>query len=93
MNYVLIIHEVEDYTAWKKIFDTAAAIRKEAGEIAYQVLKYENEPNKIVHFSRWASSADAKLFFESPKLVQIRIDAGVKAPEFIYLDLLEADIL
>jgi quinol monooxygenase YgiN len=93
MNYVLIIHKVEDYTAWKKIFDTAATIRKEAGEIAYQVLKYENEPNKIVHFSRWTSSADAKLFFESPKLVQIRIDAGVKAPEFIYLDQLEADIL
>ena len=26
MEYVLIIHEVEDYTVWKKIFDDAAII-------------------------------------------------------------------
>jgi quinol monooxygenase YgiN len=93
MQHVLIIHEVEDYPAWKKIFDNAAGIRKEAGERSYQVLKYENEPNKIVHFSVWTSISDAKAFFESPKLVQIRKDAGVKAPDFIYLDELEAGIL
>ena len=32
MRYVLIIHEVADYGSWKKIFDQAADIRKEAGE-------------------------------------------------------------
>ncbi len=93
MKYVLIIHEVEDYYAWKKIFDNASAIRKEAGEISYQVLKYENEPNKIVHFSVWSSLEDAKNFFQSPKLVKIRTDAGVKSPDFIYLEQLETGIL
>lgn len=90
MQHVLIIHEVADYPAWKTIFDGAAGIRKEAGERSYQVLKYENDPNKIVHFSTWTSIADAKAFFESPRLVQIRLEAGVKAPDFIYLDLLES---
>ena len=33
MDYVLIIHAVKDYAAWKQIFDDAATIRKEAGEI------------------------------------------------------------
>lgn len=33
MDYVLIIHAVKDYSAWKKIFDDAATIRKEAGEL------------------------------------------------------------
>jgi quinol monooxygenase YgiN len=93
MPHVLIIHEVENYTAWKKVFDKAAGIRKEAGEISYQVLKYENAPNKIVHFSIWTSHEAAKRFFESPKLVQIRAEAGVKAPDFIYLDELEFGIL
>lgn len=93
MNHVLIIHEVENYQAWKKIFDDASAIRKEAGEISYQVLKFENEPTKIVHFSVWSSIASAKAFFESPKLVQIRKEAGVKSPEFIYLEELETGIL
>ena len=90
MQYVLIIHEVADYAAWKRVFDNAAQIRKEAGERSYQVLRYEHEPRKIVHFSAWVSIAAAKAFFESPYLAQIRKDAGVHAPEFIYLDELEA---
>lgn len=93
MKYVLIIHEVEDYIAWKKIFDNASTIRKEAGEISYQILKYENEPNKIVHFSVWSSLEKAKDFFQSPKLIKIRADAGVKLPDFIYLEQLETGIL
>jgi quinol monooxygenase YgiN len=93
MPHVLIIHEVVDYPAWKKVFDGAAGIRQEAGERSYQVLKYQSDPNKIVHFSVWTSIDDAKRFFESPKLVRIRAEAGVKAPEFIYLEQLEAGTL
>lgn len=93
MEYVLIIHKVEDYTAWKKIFDEAATIRKNAGEISYQVLKYPDEPNRIVHFSNWSSIDNAKAFFESPELVKIRKEAGVKAPEFIYLEQIENGVL
>ena len=93
MQHVLIIHEVANYEAWKKVFDQAAGIRKQAGERTYQVLKHENDSNKIVHFSVWTSIADAKAFFESPRLVQIRKEAGVKAPEFIYLEELEAGAL
>lgn len=93
MQYVLIIHEVADYPAWKKVFDGAAEIRRESGERSYQVLKYQGSPNKIVHFSAWTSIDDARRFFESPKLVQIRAEAGVKSPDFIYLEQLEAGTL
>ena len=93
MPHVLILHEVADYPAWKRVFDAAAGIRKEAGERSYQLLKYEAEPNRIVHFSAWTSLDAARAFFESPRLVQLRKDAGVKAPEFIYLDQLETGIL
>lgn len=93
MQHVLIIHEVADYPAWKQVFDQAADIRRQAGERSYQVLKYENDANRIVHFSEWTSSADARAFFESPRLVEIRAQAGVQAPEFIYLDMLESGVL
>ncbi|MBL9168344.1 MAG: antibiotic biosynthesis monooxygenase [Verrucomicrobiales bacterium] len=93
MQCVLIIHEVADYPAWKKVFDSAATIRREAGERSYQVLKYQNDPNRIVHFSVWTSIEDARRFFESPRLVKIRAEAGVKAPEFIYLEQIEAGVL
>ena len=89
MNHVLIIHAVKDYIAWKQVFDNAAAIRKAAGEQSYTVLRDDNDPNKIIHFSRWDSIANAKAFFESPRLVEIRRVAGVEAPEFHYLHQLE----
>ncbi len=93
MHYTLIIHEVEDYPAWKQVFDQAATIRQQAGELSYQVLRDEHDPNKIVHFSAWTSIQNARDFFESPELVAIRAQAGVKSPEFIYLDQLESGVL
>ena len=93
MPHVLIIHEVADYTAWKRVFDGAAGLRRDAGERSYQVLRYPHDPNRIVHFSVWTSLAAARSFFESPQLVRIRAEAGVRSPDFIYLEQLEAGTL
>ena len=93
MPQVLIIHEVADYPAWKRVFEAAAHLRRAAGERTYQVLAYQHNPNRIVHFSAWTSLADARRFFESPALVQLRAEACVKAPKFIYLEQLEAGTL
>ena len=93
MQHVLIIHEVEDYPAWKAVFDQAADIRKRAGEISYQLLRYDNDGNNIVHFSEWSSLDNARRFFESKELIEIRKKAGVKAPEFIYLHEIERGVL
>jgi len=93
MQHVLIIHEVEAYPAWKAIFDQAADIRKNAGEISYQLLRYDTDANTIVHFSAWSSLENARRFFESPALVEIRKKAGVKAPNFIYLQEIERGVL
>lgn len=93
MPHVLIIHEVEDYRTWKAIFDQAAGIRKTAGEISYQLLRYDTDANRIVHFSVWSSLDQARRFFESPELVEIRKNAGVKAPDFFYLHEVEHGLL
>lgn len=93
MQYVLIIHEVEAYPAWKAVFDQAADIRKQAGEIRYQLLRYEDDANTIVHFSEWSSLENARLFFASLELAEIRKKAGVKAPDFIYLQEIERGVL
>lgn len=93
MPYVLIIHEVADYAAWKTVFDGAAALRKNAGELQFQVLSDDKDANRIVHFSRWRSLAEARQFFASPELVEIRRIAGVRQPEFIYLNELDRGTL
>ena len=79
MPHVLIIHEVEAYPAWKAVFDGAADLRKRAGEISYQLLRYDQDANSIVHFSTWSSLENARRFFESPELVELRRPAGATA--------------
>lgn len=91
--YVLIIHEVDSYDAWKQVFDQSAPMRKEAGEISYELLREEGSDHNLVHFSRWTSLAAARDFFESPELVEIRRAAGVHPPTFLYLDAVESGIL
>ena len=86
MYYVLIIHDVKDFRTWKEGFDKASTIRKEAGELNYQVLVDKNDSNKVVHFSCWKDHDQAKTFFESEKVKQIRKELGVKQPNFIYLN-------
>lgn len=93
MPYVLIIHEVADYADWKRVFDGAAAMRKAAGEVAFQVLRFDTDANQVVHFSQWRSLEEARRFFESPELVQIRREAGVTAPQFLYLEELDRGAL
>ncbi|MHB1083380.1 MAG: antibiotic biosynthesis monooxygenase [Thiobacillus sp.] len=88
-HHVLIIHEVEDYEKWKAVFDRAAGIRKQAGEVRYRLLRNDSASNLIVHFSEWLSLDRARAFFESPELVDIRHQAGVRSPTFLYLDEIE----
>ena len=93
MPPVLIIPEVEAYPAWKAVFDGAADLRKRAVEISYQLLRYDQDANSIVHFSTWSSLENARRFFESPELVELRRAAGVKAPDFLYLEEIERGVL
>jgi len=87
--HVLIVHEVADYAVWKDVFDRAAHMRRAAGEREYRLLACDDDPARIVHFSRWTDLAAARAFFESTELVEIRRQAGVRAPKFLYLNPLE----
>lgn len=89
MPSVLIIHEVADYALWKQAFDAAAGIRRAAGEISYDLLRFDADADKVVHFSEWTSLDAARAFFQSEEVAEIRRKAGVREPEFCYLDRLE----
>ena len=88
-KHVLIIHKVANYRLWRKVFDQAEQMRKEAGELRYQLLAADSDNHLIVHFAEWSSVKAARTFFESDHLVQIRKTAGVEAPEFHYLNSIE----
>ncbi|MEA5473437.1 hypothetical protein VB716_04300 [Synechococcus sp. CCY9201] len=49
--------------------------------------------HEVADYPAWISLDNARRFFDSPKLERIRVEAGVKSPEFIDLKQLEAGIL
>lgn len=87
---VLIVHRVADFDAWKRVFDSAAALRYAAGERDFQVLTDTADHDVVVHYSTWVSAEAARRFFESDEVVAIRRAAGAEAPFFCYLELVEA---
>jgi hypothetical protein len=89
---VIVVHRVAAYQAWKKVFDAAASIRYAGGERDYQVLTSTEDSNLVVHTATWITTRAAKDFFESEELVRIRVEAGVEAPQFFYLDLVESGV-
>lgn len=93
MPTVLIVHQVDDYDAWKAAFDRAAGLRKQAGEIRFDLLRFDEDANRVVHFSEWSSLAAARQFFQSDEVAEIRRKAGVHEPQFCYLERLESGLL
>ncbi len=82
---VVIIHKVDDYRRWKRHFDAAAHLRKAGGETQFEVLRSVDDPDVVVHIASWSSIADARAFFESTEVQEIRRVAGVESPTFLYL--------
>ena len=70
-----------------------AQIRREAGEIEYQLLNAACNQWRIIHFSRRTSLDYARGFLGSPRLVAIRCQAGIHAPGVQYLHSLETAVL
>ena len=84
MASMLIQHQVKDYAAWKKVFDSSIDLRKSNGEISAQVYRDVSDPNQLTVINRWDSMTNAQKFALSPELKAAMEKAGVEGPPSIY---------
>ncbi len=77
MASMLIQHQVKDFAAWKKVFDSAIDLRTSSGELSAQVYRDSSDPNKITTLNKWSSMANAQKFAQSPELKAAMEKAGV----------------
>ncbi len=86
MPHVLVRHRVNDYEVWREGFDGAFEMRKEAGEISFQLFNGSDNSLLVVGLFEWENLEKAKMFFEDPRLKQAMVDAGVAGePDIHYL--------
>lgn len=85
MAYTIVKHKVNDFAAWKKVFDEFEPTRKAAGEKSAVVLLTDGDPNEVSVINTWDSIAAGKAFFESPELREAMEGAGVASPPEFFL--------
>jgi hypothetical protein len=80
----IVIHEVKDYDAWKKLFDAHGPTRTKAGIIGHAVNQRADNPNIVVVYLQ-ADTLDAlRAFASSADLKDTMQRAGVVAPPEIH---------
>jgi len=86
MATLLVHHKVQDYSAWRKIFNDDDKRRKEYGSTGFQVLRSASDPNDLTVIIDWPSVEAAKAFAASDALKEKMKDAGViSQPEMTFL--------
>jgi heme-degrading monooxygenase HmoA len=87
MVYMFVRHGVQDYDAWKSVFDSVGDLRKRNGEKSYQILRQENGSKKLVALFEWDSLDNARKYATSPELKEAMQRAGVTGkPEILFVE-------
>jgi heme-degrading monooxygenase HmoA len=87
MAYMFVRHSVQDYEAWKSVFDSVADLRRRSGEKSYQILRQENGSKELVALFEWDSLDNARKYAVSPELKEGMQRAGVTGkPEILFLE-------
>ena len=79
---MFVRHEVTDYAAWKKAFDTFAPVQKKGGVFYKAVYRSADDPNDVTVIHDFHSLEKAKAFAADPGLKAAMEKGGVKgAPQ------------
>ena len=81
MFVMAIKHTVQDYAAWKAVYDSYPPTH--GGAKFARVNRATDHPNDVLIVTGWDREEDADAFHANPKLKDVMISAGViGAPRF-----------
>jgi len=86
MTTLFVHHKVEDYAAWRKVFDDLTPIRTSYGATSQRVFQSPNDPNEVTIFTEFKTIEQAKNYSASDDLKEGMKNAGVASqPEVMFL--------
>jgi heme-degrading monooxygenase HmoA len=81
----VVTHEVEDYDAWKLVYDAHAGARRGAGIFATHVNRAVDDPNRVTVYVGARNAEELKRFLSSPDLKETMHHGGVTSTPQIIL--------
>ena len=76
MVTIYVRHKVQDYAAWKMVFDAALPMRRAAGELNATVFRADNEDNDVIVLAEWPNEKAARQFIFSEAIGANRQEKG-----------------
>lgn len=77
MVALVIEHGLEEWGAWKRVFDEHSASRKQHGCIREELFRADDDARTIMNVMRWPDRASAESFLADPSLAEAFGRAGV----------------
>ena len=90
MATVAVLHQVNDYEAWKQVFDEHAENRQKYGCLGHRLYRTGDDAPNILVLTDWPSLEAAQAWTADPSLAEAMGRAGVaSAPRIEFFESLE----
>jgi heme-degrading monooxygenase HmoA len=87
MPYLIVRHKVQDFAAWKPVFDEHGSTRKTSGSKGGYLFRSADDPNKVILVLEWSDLESARQFVNSEDLRKTMERAGVSdQPDIYFVD-------
>lgn len=83
--WMTVQHNVDDYEAWRKVFDSGLQIRRDAGELQFWIATTPGPPISVLAIFEWDSAEAALAFVNDPLVRGAMQSAGVISEPVISL--------
>ena len=77
MPYVMLHHKVANYAKWKRGVRSLAKLRKKSGEKCFYVCRSARNPNDLLVWCEWDTTARMRKFIKSAELRKAMKAIGV----------------
>jgi uncharacterized protein (DUF1330 family) len=77
MALALVLHRVEDYDAWRRVYDSVSDLQKAGGVTAESVHRMVDDPNNVLVIHEFDTVDHARSFFADPALRDAMQRGGV----------------
>jgi heme-degrading monooxygenase HmoA len=81
---MFVRHKVEDYGAWRKVYDAFDVERRPMGVIGDSVFQSVDDPNDVTVWHDFDSAEEARAFVSSDALRRAMQEAGVQGQPEIW---------
>jgi len=80
MALLTVQHPVQDYQAWREVYDSLGDMQRAAGVTGESVHQLADAPNTVLVLHTFATAAEAEDFLANPELLAAMERAGVAGP-------------